>query len=140
MKICVSHGISLLCGLLFGIGMILSQMVNPVKVIGFLDVTGNWDTTLLFVMLGALSVFMPVYWFVIRIRQRPLIAQTFSFSSLKHIDVKLVTGATIFGIGWGIAGICPGPALSRITFGDVNLWLFFVSMLLGLFLTQKVFK
>lgn len=136
MKNFVFHGIALFCGVLFGAGMVISQMVNPDKVIGFLDVTGHWDISLLFVMSGALAVFMPMYWFVIRPRTRPVLAESFSFSNLKTIDFRLIAGSAIFGIGWGLSGVCPGPALARVSFANINLWVFFVSMLFGLAITQ----
>lgn len=136
MKNFLFHGVALLTGLLFGAGMIISQMVNPAKVTGFLDVSGHWDISLMFVMSGALAVFAPMYWLVIRRRNSPLLVEKFSFSSLKTIDHRLVVGAALFGIGWGLSGICPGPALARMGFADVNVWVFFASMLLGLAVTQ----
>ncbi|MCE0495387.1 YeeE/YedE family protein [Vibrio salinus] len=136
MKKFLFHGVSLLCGLLFGAGMVISQMVNPAKVIGFLDVTGHWDISLMFVMLGALIVFTPVFWLIINRRNRPLLAGTFSFSTLKKINCRLVAGSVVFGVGWGLSGICPGPALARMSFMEVNTWVFFASMLLGLAGTQ----
>lgn len=122
---------SLMAGLLFGFGMVLSGMVNPDKVIGFLDIAGQWDISLLFVMGGALAVFMPSYFLFIKPRKQPIAVSSFSLSSIKKIDGSLISGAAVFGIGWGILGVCPGPALASITTGDVSIVLFIVSMFIG---------
>lgn len=122
---------SLIAGLLFGFGMVLSGMVNPDKVIGFLDIAGQWDMSLLFVMGGALAVFMPSYFLLIKPRKQPIAAPSFSLSSIKEVDASLVSGAAIFGAGWGILGVCPGPALASITTGDISILLFITSMFIG---------
>ena len=103
--------VALICGVIFGVGLAVSQMINPSKVLGFLDVTGEWDISLAFVMIGALVVATPAFWFVLR-RPKPLCAEAYNITSLKEIDIKLVFGAAIFGIGWGLAGYCPGPAIA----------------------------
>ncbi|RQW62550.1 YeeE/YedE family protein [Vibrio viridaestus] len=136
MKTFLFYCVATLCGLIFGMGMVISQMVNPDKVIGFLDITGDWDMTLMFVMLGALMVFTPFFWFIVRQRAKPLLAEAFSISNFKAVNARLVIGASIFGIGWGIAGVCPGPSLTRIGLGGADSGLFFVSMILGLAVTQ----
>lgn len=123
---------SLVAGLLFGLGMVLSGMADPEKVVGFLDITGAWDPSLMFVMGGALAVFMPMYLLVIKPRQKPVNAEQFCLSNNRNIDAKLVSGAAIFGIGWGLAGICPGPALSTLALGNSGVWIFFASMMVGL--------
>ncbi|MCG7496673.1 YeeE/YedE family protein [Vibrio sp. Of7-15] len=122
---------SLIAGLLFGFGMVLSGMVDPEKVIGFLDVTGQWDISLLFVMGGALAVFMPSYFLLIKPRNQPIATPSFSLSTIKKVDASLISGAAIFGTGWGILGICPGPALASITTGDVSIVVFIASMFIG---------
>ncbi|MCJ9429604.1 YeeE/YedE family protein [Kordiimonas marina] len=104
---------SLLAGLGFGVGLTLSGMVNPDKVIGFLDITGHWDPTLAFVMGGALMVTAIGYRFVLK-RACPMCDDKFYVSLDNKIDARLVGGAAVFGIGWGLAGFCPGPAVSAV--------------------------
>jgi uncharacterized protein len=101
------------CGLVFGVGLAVSGMMNPAKVIGFLDVAGNWDPTLVFVMGGALLVTMPAYR-VILARRRPVLANGFSLPTKKSLDAPLIWGSALFGVGWGLVGFCPGPALAAI--------------------------
>ncbi|GAM57195.1 transporter component [Vibrio ishigakensis] len=132
--------ISLFSGLLFGLGMAVSGMVDPHKVIAFLDVAGNWDPSLAFVMGGALMVFIPGYQFLIKKRTAPIAGAKFSLSVNKHIDRKLLTGAGFFGLGWGLAGICPGPVVSSLGVGNGQAWLFLVAMLLGMLAANKAQK
>ena len=124
--------VALISGLLFGLGMVISGMADPVKVIGFLDVSGNWDPSLMFVMGGALFVFMPAYFLLIKSKTKPLNAETFCLSTNKKIDTKLLSGAAIFGLGWGIAGICPGPAVSSLGLGNGDVVYFLIAMMIGL--------
>lgn len=130
--------VSLVSGLLFGLGMVISGMADPAKVIGFLDIAGEWDPSLMFVMGGALLVFMPAYFLLIKSKAKPLNAESFCLSTNKHIDKKLVLGAAIFGLGWGIAGICPGPAVSSLALGNSDVIIFFFAMMLGLGSTQFI--
>lgn len=123
--------ISLFSGLLFGVGMAVSGMANPANVIGFLDITGEWNPSLMFVMGGALAVFMPMYFWVIKPQNQPLISNEFCVSSKKHIDAKLIGGSAIFGLGWGGAGICPGPVVASLALGNHAIWVFFLSMCAG---------
>jgi uncharacterized membrane protein YedE/YeeE len=97
-------------GVLFGIGLALSGMTRPAKVLAFLDVAGAWDPSLAFVMLGAIAVFAPLY-LLIRRRSRPVLAPDFVVAPTAPIDAKLIAGAVLFGLGWGAVGFCPGPAL-----------------------------
>ncbi|MGR5061378.1 DUF6691 family protein [Photobacterium sp. DNB22_13_2] len=128
----LSQLVALLTGLLFGLGMMISGMVDPHRVLGFLDIAGAWDPSLMFVMGGALAVFLPVYLLVIKKRSAPVCAETFEISNNKVIDKKLVGGAVLFGLGWGIAGICPGPAVTS-TFGlNPSMLVFIVMMLIGM--------
>jgi len=108
---------SLLTGVLFGVGLALSQMTNPDKVIAFLDLAGNWDPSLFFVMLGALTVTMICFRLILR-RSQPVLGQKFYLPMKKDIDKPLLFGATIFGIGWGIAGYCPGPVIAGLGLGN----------------------
>jgi hypothetical protein len=101
-------------GFVFGIGLWISGMANPKKVIGFLDITGEWDASLAFVMAGAVAVTLVAFRFVLK-RSKPLLEARFQLPTKKDIDLPLVAGAAIFGIGWGIAGYCPGPAITALT-------------------------
>ena len=102
--------VAIASGLLFGLGLGLSQMIDRERVLGFLDVTGRWDPTLLFVLGGAVTVTIIAFRFVLRLPQ-PVFATNFRLPTRKDIDWPLVLGAAVFGIGWGIAGYCPGPAI-----------------------------
>jgi uncharacterized protein len=130
---------SLFSGFLFGVGMVISGMVFPEKVTAFLDVTGQWDSSLMFVMGGALMVFMPSYLIIIKPMKRPLLSDAFSYATVTNIDRRLIIGAGIFGIGWGMAGMCPGPVVSSLSFGDLGFWVFFSSMMVGLGTTNRAF-
>src|SRR5579883_2872540 len=106
----MSNLIALLAGLLFAIGLILSGMTQPAKCTGFLDFTGDWDASLVFVMIGGIGTHIIAQ--RLRLRwSKPILAQTFPKYSLTAIDRRLLIGSTIFGVGWGLAGLCPGPAL-----------------------------
>lgn len=134
------YSVSLVTGLLFGLGMAVSGMANPAKVIGFLDVAGNWDPALAFVMGGALLVFMPSYFLLIKPKAKPVYATQFALSTIQTIDKRLLLGAALFGIGWGLAGVCPGPAVSSLAFGNPDVWVFFVALLIGLLGTDAILK
>ena len=99
---------TLFAGLLFGTGLILSGMANPTKVQNFLDVFGTWDPSLAFVMGGAILVTAPGFWFVQK-RSTPFFHDMFHLSTRKDVDARLLTGAALFGVGWGLGGLCPGP-------------------------------
>ena len=118
-------------GLLFGAGLIISGMINPAKVIGFLDLTGNWDLSLAFVMGGAIPVAALGFWLA-RGWNRPLLADTFSRPRAGRVDLRLSLGAILFGIGWGLAGYCPGPALASLSLGSSTPILFVAAMLAGM--------
>ncbi len=124
--------IALISGLLFGLGMMISGMVIPENVISFLDITGAWNPDLAFVMGSALLVFAPVYLLVIKPRNKPVLTDDFHISTKNHIDSKLIGGAIIFGIGWGIAGICPGPAITSLSGLNYNIIVFVLSMFAGI--------
>ncbi|AZL85622.1 YeeE/YedE family protein [Aliivibrio salmonicida] len=132
--------VSLVSGLLFGIGMVISGMADPHVVIAFLDIAGEWDPSLMFVIGGALLVFMPAYFLLIKPKEKPLNAGEFCLSTNKKIDKRLVIGAVIFGLGWGIAGVCPGPAVSSIALGNKDVIIFFVAMIIGLYMTHKILQ
>jgi len=129
--------IACLSGALFGTGMIISEMVDSNKVIGFLNITGNWDPSLALVMGGALAVFTPFYHLVIKKRAIALNGDKLPSPVNRRIDSKLIIGATFFGAGWGLAGFCPGPAITSISGGSEIVLLFIVSMLLGIIADNK---
>ncbi|MDV2313998.1 YeeE/YedE family protein [Vibrio cholerae] len=123
---------SLVAGLLFGLGMVVSGMADPAKVIGFLDVAGTWDPSLMFVMGGALAIFMPAYFFLIKPKAKPVNAEVFCLANNTKIDRRLILGSVIFGLGWGLVGICPGPVVSSLALGNLGAWVFFPAMMVGL--------
>ena len=123
--------IALLAGLLFGLGLTVSQMINPGKVLGFLDLFGDWDPSLAFVMLGAIPVAATGY----RLARRssaPLCATEFAPPAASRIDARLIGGAILFGIGWGLVGYCPGPALASLGLGNSGTLLFVAAMFAGM--------
>jgi len=122
---------SLLAGVLFGAGLTVSDMVNPARVLNFLDVAGNWDPTLIFVMAGGLAITALGYRFVFR-RSACVVGDKFNLPTQQRIDLPLVGGAAIFGVGWGLAGICPGPALTDLMTLDPKILLFVAAMLVGM--------
>jgi uncharacterized membrane protein YedE/YeeE len=124
--------IALLSGLLFGAGLTLSGMIDPHKVLGFLNITGAWDPSLLFVMGGALLVFMPGYQLLVKNRKLTLNQAPMQIPPHSKIDHTLIIGAAIFGIGWGLAGVCPGPALVNLLSGSIGVFGFFIAMLAGM--------
>jgi uncharacterized protein len=121
---------ALLTGILFGLGLGLSQMVDRDRVLGFLDVTGQWDPTLLFVLGGAVGVTMITFRFVLKMAQ-PILGDKFQVPTRQDFDRPLVVGAAIFGIGWGIAGYCPGPGITALILGVWNPVLFVLAFLFG---------
>jgi uncharacterized membrane protein YedE/YeeE len=121
---------ALLAGLLFGLGLGLSQMIDRDRVLNFLDVTGKWDPTLLFVLGGAVAVTVITFRFVLR-RPHPILATQFHLPTKSEIDLPLVLGAAIFGIGWGIAGYCPGPGITALVLGLWNPVLFVIALIVG---------
>ena len=120
-------------GLLFGYGLSLSRMVDRHVVLGFLDVTGRWDPTLVFVLAGAVGVALVGYRLVLG-RARPVLAETFQLPARTSIDAPLALGAAIFGVGWGLSGYCPGPGIAASALGVANALVFLVSMIVGMLL------
>lgn len=111
---------SLIAGLIFGVGLTISGMTRPDKVLAFLDVTGAWDPSLAFVMGGALVLYALLYPLV-RKRAQPIAARSFKIPAHAAIDGRLIAGAALFGVGWGLGGLCPGPALTSAGHGLINL-------------------
>lgn len=119
-------------GVVFAIGLLVAQMTNPAKVTGFLDITGRWDPTLAFVMGGALVVFGASWFLSRKPGARPVLEAAFQPPAARGIDWRLVAGSLLFGVGWGLGGFCPGPALVSAGFGDSRVWIFVGSMLAGM--------
>jgi uncharacterized membrane protein YedE/YeeE len=126
-------------GLVFGFGLLLSGMSDPAKVLNFLDLggiaSGNWDPSLAFVMAGAVAVTFVGFRFVLR-RSRPLFAERFHLPTKRELDLRIVAGPAIFGVGWGLAGFCPGPALTALGFGSRAAVIFVAAMLTGMWLAR----
>ncbi|MGZ4956055.1 MAG: DUF6691 family protein [Methylobacter sp.] len=118
-------------GLLFGVGLIVSGMTNPAKVISFLDLAGNWDPSLAFVMGGAILIGAGAF-AIAKKRQRSLLGAPMQLSSITGLDKGLIIGSLVFGIGWGLSGFCPGPAVVSAAAGQPKAWIFFVSMMAGM--------
>ena len=120
---------------IFGAGLTLSDMVNPARVLNFLDVAGSWDPTLIFVMAGGLAVTTLGYKLILR-RSSPVADDRFHLPTRRQIDLPLVGGAALFGVGWGLAGICPGPALADLVTLEPKVLLFVAAMLVGMIVTR----
>ncbi|WP_227006635.1 DUF6691 family protein [Shewanella donghaensis] len=129
--------VGLITGLLFGLGMNISGMVNPYKVLNFLDVTGNWDGSLALVIGGALLVFLPSYHLFIKPRTHAINGDEIPVPQ-QALTPKLIIGSIIFGIGWGMVGICPGPAVASLLRGESAIYWFMASMLLGHYASRKI--
>ncbi len=122
-------------GLIFGLGLVIAGMSNPAKVLNFLDVAaipaGTWDPSLAFVMIGAIAVAFTGYRIVLR-RSRPVLGDTFHLPTAKDLDARVFTGPAIFGIGWGLAGLCPGPAFTALGTDSVAVMTFVAAMFIGM--------
>lgn len=128
---------AIIVGLLFGAGLALSDMLNPARVLGFLDIAGAWDPTLAFVMLGAILPTAAAFAMRPRLR-RPLFGTEFFVPENRSTDVRLLTGASIFGAGWGLVGFCPGPAIAALSVGLWQPWLFVAAMLVGMAIERLI--
>ena len=129
---------SLLSGIIFGFGLTLSSMTNPAKVIGFLNITGSWDPSLMFVMIGAILICFPVF-YILRNNNKPLFALRFEIPKIRKVDKQLIFGSTLFGLGWGTVGFCPGPAISSLALLNPLSILFVISMVVG-FYSSRIFS
>ena len=129
--------VALFCGTIFGIGLVISQMINPAKVLGFLNVFGEWDPSLAFVMIGALIISSPLF-HLFKNKEKPIFSTSFSISENKEIDKRLIFGSILFGAGWGLAGLCPGPAISSIALLNISSVTFVFSMFIGFFIASKI--
>ena len=129
---------TLIAGAIFGFGLSLSGMIDPSRVTGFLNITsGDWDPSLAFVLGGALLVAVPGVMLQRRMA-RPVLDESFHLPENTHIDRRLITGAAIFGAGWGLAGFCPGPVVSALSMGLPQVWLFVAMMVLGMIFHDRV--
>ena len=129
--------VALFCGTIFGIGLVISQMINPAKVLGFLNVFEEWDPSLAFVMIGALIVSSPLF-HLFKNKEKPIFSTSFSISENKEIDKRLIFGSILFGAGWGLAGLCPGPAVSSIALLNISSATFVFSMFIGFYIASKI--
>ena len=121
---------AVLSGVLFGLGLVISQMIDADKVISFLNITGNWDPSLALVLLSAVAV-STIGFAAVNKRVKPLFADVFQLPNRSDIDVRLISGAAIFGLGWGLVGYCPGPAIAALTTGSLQPLIFVGAMLVG---------
>lgn len=121
-----------LTGVLFSIGLGISGMTHPTKVIGFLDISGNWDASLAFVMIGAVSTYFLLHRLVLK-RNSPVFANSFSLPTNQKIDARLIFGSSVFGFGWGLIGFCPGPALTSLVTLNPQILIFLLSMSVGMY-------
>lgn len=128
---------SFITGVIFGLGLIISGMTNPEKVLGFLDLAGAWNPSLFFVMVGAISI-SAVAFYIARRRARSVLGAAMQLPTSKRIDKRLLLGSLMFGVGWGIAGFCPGPALVSTASGQPKALLFTAAMLAGMALTHVI--
>ena len=133
----MSKIISLISGIIFGVGLVISNMINPAKVLGFLNFFDQWDPSLIFVMIGAILTSAP-FFFLFKNKNKPLFAETFSIPKIKNIDSKLIVGSSLFGVGWGLVGFCPGPAIASLALANEYTIFFLISMFGGFFLTRLV--
>jgi uncharacterized membrane protein YedE/YeeE len=127
----VSRIFPFLSGLLFTVGLVVSGMTEPAKIVGFLDFFGAWDPSMMMVTFGAVAVYMPVHRWVMRLRA-PLFAPGFSLPTRQAVDPGLVIGAALFGVGWGLAGYCPGPGVASLGSASATVIVFVVAMLAGM--------
>jgi uncharacterized membrane protein YedE/YeeE len=129
--------IPLICGFVFGLGLVISQMANPAKVLNFLDFAGAWDPSLAFVMGGAVATAAIGFRLAWR-SKAPLLGDSFHLPQRTRVDARLVGGAALFGIGWGLVGFCPGPALTALSFGGWEAALFVAAMIVGMVLFDRI--
>ena len=129
--------VSLVCGIIFGIGLVISEMINPEKVLGFLNIFRDWDPSLAFVMIGALVISTPIFQ-LFKKNDKPLFSSSFSIPSNKEIDKKLIIGSILFGAGWGLIGLCPGPAITSLALLNISSIIFVLSMFTGFYIASKL--
>ena len=139
--------ISLLCGVIFSLGLVVSGMTNPSKVIGFLSIAHNWDASLIFVMGGAILIFAPFFYFL-KNKEVSVLGMEIELPSKQEIDKKLVIGSALFGVGWGLVGLCPGPSISALTSPRISglavfdpiVIIFLFSMAIGILVNKNLLQ
>ncbi|MDP6968166.1 MAG: YeeE/YedE family protein [Gammaproteobacteria bacterium] len=129
--------IALLAGIIFGAGLVLAEMVNPIKVQGFLDLFGNWDPSLILVMGGAVTITLLSSRFILR-RTKPILADRFHTPVRSLVDRRLILGAVLFGIGWGLSGYCPGPGLINAMINPTEAMVFIPALIIGGWIGQTL--
>ena len=129
---------SAIAGGFFGFGIAISGMANPAKVLNFFDIFGTWDPSLVFVMGGAMITALIGYRLVFGVQKRPLFEVSFSLPSAKQIDRRLILGSIVFGIGWGIAGFCPGGAIPTFGLGHSESYIFIASLVVGILVARRI--
>ncbi len=134
----MKNTISFIVGLLFALGLGISGMTKVRVVRGFLDVFGDWDPSLVGVMAGAILIHSFLFYFIIKKRKSPLLDSKFYLPTRKDLDVRLIAGSALFGLGWGWAGICPGPGIVAMTSGNYNIIIFVVSMIVGMIVFKSI--
>ncbi|WOJ94626.1 DUF6691 family protein [Congregibacter variabilis] len=127
----------LLSGIIFGFGLALSGMTDRDKVLGFLDIFGDWQPALVLVMGAAVTVTLLGFWLVRR-QAKPLFAPSFYLPITRQVDAKLLGGAALFGIGWGVYGFCPGPAVAALFYGNTDTYVFLLAMILGMWISSRL--
>jgi len=135
----MSRVVSLISGIIFGVGLIVSQMINPAKVLGFLNISDDWDPSLAFVMIGALIVSSP-FFHLFKNNKKPVFADNFSYSNNKKLNKKLIIGSSLFGAGWGLAGLCPGPAIASLALLNTSSVIFVITMFIGFYLSELTYN
>jgi uncharacterized membrane protein YedE/YeeE len=131
----MSRVISLISGIIFGVGLSVSQMIDPAKVLGFLNIFGAWDPSLAFVMIGALIISSP-FFHLFKNNNKPVFADSFSYSNNKELNKKLIIGSSLFGAGWGLAGLCPGPAIASLALLNPSSLIFVITMFVGFYISN----
>ncbi|MFU8803013.1 MAG: DUF6691 family protein [Bradymonadaceae bacterium] len=125
-------------GIVFAVGLVLGGMTQPSKVVGFLDFFGNWDPSLAFVMGGAIMANVGLYWWTIKKRPQPVFDSTFHIGKNSHMSPRIIAGSALFGIGWGLSGFCPGPALTSVATATGPVLVFVAAMAAGVYLFRAV--
>jgi len=128
----MSRVVSLISEIIFGVGLAVSQMIDPAKVLGFLNIFGNWDPSLAFVMIGALIISSP-FFHLFKNNKKPVFADSFSYSNNKELNKELIIGSSLFGTGWGLAGLCPGPAIASLALLNTSSLIFVITMFIGFY-------
>ena len=131
----MSRVVSLISGIIFGVGLTVSQMIDPAKVLDFLNIFGAWDPSLAFVMIGALIISSP-FFHLCKNNNKPVFADSFSYSNNKELNKKLIIGSSLFGAGWGLAGLCPGPAIASLALLNPSSLIFVITMFVGFYISN----